>query len=173
MARTLIAYFSRAGENYFGGDLRYVDKGNTEIAAEIVKNLTDADIFRIEMKEPYSDAYNRCIDEAKRDLKEGKRPEIVPFTTDMDGYDTLVLGYPNYWGTVPMAVLTFLESIDMSGKRILPFCTNEGSGMGRSEKDIRAACPDAEISKGLPINGSTVSGSGRDIERWLRENGLL
>ena len=162
MARTLIAYFSRAGENYFGGDLRYVDKGNTEIAAEIVKNLTDADIFRIEMKEPYSDAYNRCIDEAKRDLKEGKRPEIVPFTLDMGGYDTLVLGYPNYWGTVPMAVLTFLESIDMSGKRILPFCTNEGSGMGSSVRFIKKLCPGAEVMDGTPIHGAEAANADRE-----------
>ena len=173
MAKTLIAFFSRADENYFGGSYRYVDVGNTEIAVNLIKDMIDADVFKIEMKRPYSKVYNTCIEEAKKDLKDGARPEINDFGLDISSYDTVILGYPNYWGTVPMAVMTFLDNVDMAGKRILPLCTNEGSGMGRSEKDIKAACPNSEITKGLPINGSRVSGSGNEIRRWLETNGLL
>ena len=173
MAKTLIAYFSRADENYFGGDLRYVEVGNTEIVVDKMSKMIDADVFKIEMKIPYSKDYNKCIDEAKKDLKSGKRPEILPFPYDMNDYDTIVLGYPNYWGTMPMAVFTFLEQFDLSGKRILPFCTNEGSGMGRSERDLKEICPNSKISKGLPLNGSTVRSCGPEVERWLKEQSLL
>lgn len=173
MPRTLIAFFSRAGENYFGGSRRYVEVGNTEIAMDIVSGMIDADRFKIEMKKPYPREYDRCIDEAKKDLRSGARPEILPFPYDISAYDTVILGYPNYWGTVPMAVLTFLESADLSGRRILPLCTNEGSGMGSSEEDIRAACPGSEVARGLPLNGSRVKDSSASIRKWLESNGLI
>ena len=173
MAKTLIAFFSRADENYFGGSYRYVEVGNTEIVMNLIKEMIDADMFRIEMKKPYPKVYDTCIDEAKRDLKNKARPEIEPFPYDISDYDTVILGYPNYWGTVPMAVMTFLESVDLSGKTVLPLCTNEGSGMGGSERDIKSACPDARIAKGLPVNGSRAKDSREDVRRWLESNGLL
>lgn len=172
MAKTLIAFFSRADENYFGGAMRYVKVGNTEIVADIMKELIDADTFKIEMKEPYSPVYMTCIDEAKRDLREGKRPELVKLPESLDEYDTIVLGYPNYWGTMPMAVVTFLEAFDFSGKTILPFCTNEGSGMGSSVGDIVKYAKGAEVKRGLPITGSEAADSKEDVKNWLSANGL-
>ena len=91
----------------------------------------------------------------------------------IDGYDTIVLAYPNYWGTMPMAVFTFLEHYDFSGKTILPLCTNEGSGMGGSERDIKRTCPGAVVKSGLAITGSTAANSREAIKRWLSANGLL
>ena len=173
MAKTLIAFFSRADENYFGGAMRYVKVGNTEIVANIVKDLTGADTFKIEMKDPYSPVYMTCIDEAKEDLRTGARPELVSMPESIDEYDTMVLAYPNYWGTMPMAVFTFLEHFDYSGKTILPLCTNEGSGKGSSERDIRRTCPGAEVKKGLAITGSAAANSKSSVERWLSANGLL
>jgi len=173
MAKTLIAFFSRADENYFGGAMRYVKVGNTEIVANIMKDLTGADTFKIEMKDPYSPVYMTCIDEAKEDLRTGARPELVSMPESIDEYDTMVLAYPNYWGTMPMAVFTFLEHFDFSGKTILPLCTNEGSGMGSSERDIRRTCPGAEVKKGLAITGSAAANSKSSVERWLSANGLL
>ena len=173
MAKTLIAFFSRADENYFGGAMRYVKVGNTEIVANIMKDLTGADTFKIEMKDPYSPVYMTCIDEAKEDLRTGARPELVSMPDSIDEYDTMVLAYPNYWGTMPMAVFTFLEHFDFSGKTILPLCTNEGSGMGSSERDIRRTCPGAEVKKGLAITGSAAANSKSSVERWLSANGLL
>ena len=173
MAKTLIAFFSRADENYFGGAMRYVKVGNTEIVANIMKDLTGADTFKIEMKDPYSPVYMTCIDEAKEDLRTGARPELVSMPESIDEYDTIVLAYPNYWGTMPMAVFTFLEHFDFSGKAILPLCTNEGSGMGSSERDIRRTCPGAGVKKGLAITGSAAANSKSSVERWLSANGLL
>ena len=173
MAKTLIAFFSRADENYFGGAMRYVKVGNTEIVVGHMKDMIDADTFKIEMKEPYSPVYMTCIDEAKKDLRAGARPELVSYPGSIDEYDTIILAYPNYWGTYPMAVATFLERFDFTGKTILPLCTNEGSGMGSSERDLRKACPGAELKAGLSITGSQASNSKGAVQKWLTANGLL
>ncbi len=173
MAKTLIAFFSRADENYFGGAMRYVKVGNTEIACHIMKDLIDADTFKIEMKTPYSPVYMTCIDEAKRDLRAKARPELVAVPESIDDYDTIVLAYPNYWGTMPMAVFTFLEAFDFTGKTILPLCTNEGSGMGGSERDIKRTCPGATVKNGLSITGSRAADSAESVKSWLSANGLL
>ena len=171
--KTLIAFFSRADENYFGGAMRYVKVGNTEIVTDLMKDLIEADTFRIEMKEPYSPVYMTCIEEAKRDLRAKARPELVALPESIDAYDTIILAYPNYWGTMPMAVFTFLEAFDFTGKTILPLCTNEGSGMGGSERDIRKTCPGADVKNGLPITGSQAANSKINVEKWLTANGLL
>ena len=173
MAKTLIAYFSRADENYFSGAMRYVKVGNTEIVVNLMKERIEADTFKIEMANPYSPVYMTCIEEAKKDLKSQARPELKSYPESLDGYDTVILAYPNYWGTFPMAVATFLERYDFSGKKILPLCTNEGSGMGGSENGIKKLAPGATVVKGLPVNGSSAAGSGPSVERWLKANGLL
>ena len=173
MAKTLIAFFSRADENYFGGAMRYVKVGNTEIVCGIMKDLVDADSFKIEMKDPYSPVYMTCIEEAKRDLRAKARPALVSLPASMDAYDTVILAYPNYWGTMPMAVFTFLEAFDFSGKTILPLCTNEGSGMGGSERDIKKTCPGATVKAGLSITGREAASSKASVQRWLSANGLL
>ena len=173
MSKTLIAYFSRADENYFGGAMRYVKVGNTEIVCNIMKQLIDADTFKIEMKNPYSPVYMTCIDEAKRDLRAKVRAELVSLPASVNEYDTIVLAYPNYWGTMPMAVFTFLESFDFTGKTILPLCTNEGSGMGGSERDIKRVCPGAAVKAGLSITGSAAANSEGSVKRWLAANDLL
>lgn len=173
MAKTLIAFYSRADENYFGGAMRYVKVGNTEIVCDIMKELIPADSFKIEMKEPYSPVYMTCIEQAKRDLREKNRPELVRFPDSIDAYDTIVLAYPNYWGTMPMAVVTFLERFDFSGKTILPLCTNEGSGMGGSERDVRRYAPGAEVKQGLSVLGSAAADAKGSLQRWLKANGLL
>ena len=173
MAKTLIAFFSRADENYFGGAMRYVKVGNTEIVAGIIEDLILADTFKIEMKNPYSPVYMTCIEEAKKDLRAKARPELVSMPESIDEYDTVILAYPNYWGTMPMAVYTFLENFDFSGKTILPLCTNEGSGMGSSEREIKKTCPGAEVKKGLPITGSAAASSKSSVERWLNANRLI
>ena len=173
MAKTLIAFFSRADENYFGGAMRYVKVGNTEIVVNDMKKMIDADTFKIEMKEPYSPVYMTCIEEAKKDLRAKARPELVSMPDSIDEYDTIVLAYPNYWGTMPMAVFTFLENFDFSGKTILPICTNEGSGMGGSERDIKKTCPGAVVKSGLSITGSDAANAAGRVKKWLAANGLV
>ena len=173
MAKTLIAFFSRADENYFGGAMRYVKVGNTEIVVDLMKELIDADTFKIEMKEPYSPVYMTCIEEAKRDKQNNVRPELISYPDSIDEYDTIVLGYPNYWGTIPMAVATFLEKYDFTGKTILPLCTNEGSGMGSSEIDIRKCAKGVTVKSGLAITGSRAADSGEALKKWFAANGLI
>ena len=167
MAKTLIAFFSRADENYFRGAMRYVKVGNTETVCSIMKDLISADTFKIEMKDPYSPVYMTCIEEAKKDLRAKARPELVSMPESIEEYDTIVLAYPNYWGTMPMAVFSFLEAFDFTGKTILPLCTNEGSGMGGSERDIKKTCPGADVKKGLPITGSQAANSKTSVQKWL------
>ena len=173
MGKTLIAFFSRADENYFGGAMRYVKVGNTEIVVNQMKELIDADTFKIEMKDPYSPVYMTCIDEAKKDLRDNARPELTNYLDSIDKYDTIVLGYPNYWGTFPMAVATFLERYDFTGKTILPLCTNEGSGMGSSEGDVKKYAKGAEVRSGLAITGSQAANAKTAVEEWFSANGLM
>ena len=173
MAKTLIAFFSRADENYFGGAMRYVKVGNTELVVNQMKELIDADTFKIEMKKPYSPVYMTCIEEAKKDLHDNARPELTGDIGSLDAYDKIVLAYPNYWGTFPMAVATFLEAHDFTGKTILPLCTHEGSGMGKSEGDVKKYAKVADVKKGLAITGSTAGDAKAKVDKWFRENGLL
>ena len=173
MAKTLIAFFSRADENYFGGAMRYVKVGNTEIVVNEMKEMIPADTFKIEMKDPYSSVYMTCIEEAKKDLRANARPELTNYLDSIEEYDTIILAYPNYWGTMPMAVYTFLERYDFTGKTILPLCTNEGSGMGSSESNIKKLVSGATVKKGLPITGSRAANAGGAVKKWLAENGLM
>lgn len=162
----IIVYFSRAGENYVSGALKTLAVGNTQVAAEILREITGADIFRIEPVQHYSDSYNECIEQAKQDNQNNARPALKALPDSLDGYDTIYLGYPNYWGTMPMCVFTFLENFDFGGKTIKPFCTHEGSGLGTSESDIKKLCPGAKVEKGLAIHGSRMNGARVQLEKW-------
>ena len=168
MPKKLIAFYSRADENYVSGTLKTLAIGNTEVAARMIQELTGADLFKIEQAKPYSKGYNDCIEEAKEDQQNHARPVLVSCPDSVDEYNTIYLGFPNYWNTMPMAVFTFLEHYDFGGKVIKPFCTHEGSGMGRSVSDIKSLCPDAVVGDGLAILGSRVNKSKVDIERWLK-----
>ena len=167
MSDKLIVYYSRADENYVSGVLKMLPVGNTEIAAGYIKELTGADMFKIEQKDPYSAGYNECIAQAQEDQKKDARPELVNMPDSIEKYSEIYLCYPNYWGTVPMAVFTFLDNFSFEGKTVKPLCTHEGSGMGRSEGDIKAHCKGAKVEKGLAIQGSSVVTSKSQIEKWI------
>lgn len=167
MSKKLIAFYSRADENYVNGMIKTLEVGNTEVAANMIKELTDADLFQIEQAKPYAKDYNECIAQAQADQRKDARPELKHYPETLDEYDMIYLGYPNYWSTMPMAVFTFLEHFDFSGKIIKPFCTHEGSGMGCSVSDIKKMCPAAKIEKGLAIRGSSVERARNDIEKWI------
>lgn len=168
MAEKLVAFYSRADENYVNGMIKTLEVGNTEVAAGIISELTGADLFKIEQKKAYAKDYNTCIAQAQDDQRKNARPELKKYPTDWDKYDTIYLGFPNYWSTMPMAVFTFLEHFDFSKKTIKPFCTHEGSGMGSSINDIKKLCPTAKIEKGLAIHGGSVHRSKKDIEAWIQ-----
>jgi flavodoxin len=170
-SKVLVAYFSRAGGNYAGGRIVDLAVGNTEVAATTVARLTGGDLFRIDPVKKYPQDYQACTEVAQEELDAGARPELTTYLDSVDGYDTVVLCYPNWWGTVPMPVCTFLERYSWTGTTILPLCTNEGSGMGGSEADIRKLCHGATVRAGLPIRGSKVTTAEQQITAWLKANG--
>ena len=165
----LIAFYSRAGENYFGGAYRRVAVGNTEKAAELLSELTGGELYKIEQAQPYSDNYKACVAQAKQDWQTGARPALSHLPENLDTYDEIYLGYPNYCGTMPMAVYTFLERYDFTGKTIHPFCTHEGSGLSHTVQDIQKAAPGAKVTKGLAIHGSNVDSAKHALESWIQE----
>lgn len=168
MSDTLIVYFSRKGENYWNGSIKNLSKGNTEIVAEMIADITGGELFQVETVKTYAEDYYECIDEAKKELREGARPELKQYCDDLDSCKNLVIGFPNWWGTMPMAMFTFLEHYDLSGKRIFPFCTNEGSGMGSSERDLKKICKGAEVKTGLSIHGAEAAQSRSKVEQWIK-----
>lgn len=163
----LVVFFSRRDENYVNGTIRNLEIGNTEVAAGMIQKLTGADVFQIIPVKAYSKNYNECTAQAQADQKQNVRPELKNYPENLKGYDTIYLGYPNYWGTMPMAVFTFLEHFDFAGKTIRPFCTHEGSGLGSSVSDIKRLCPKAKVERGLALHGGSVQRAEKEIEKWI------
>lgn len=161
-----IVFYSRAGENYFGGQYRWVTVGNTEKAAQMIAEVVGGELFKIQQKVPYAEDYETCIRQAKADQQIHARPELETLPESLEGYDEIYLGYPNYWGDLPMAVYSFLEAFDWTGKIIHPFCTHEGSGLSGTERKIALAAKGANVAPGLAILGSRVEQAGEEIKRW-------
>ena len=171
MANTLVVYYSRKGENHMPGGIQVLEKGNTEYAAEYIAKALNADIFEIDTVKPYAANYRECCMEAVQEAKTKARPEIKGYVDDISGYDTIFVCYPCWCGTAPMCVFTFLEHYDLTGKKIVPLCTNEGSGLANSVADIAASCPGAVISPGLSVKGHQCSSSEEMLAAWAKENG--
>lgn len=167
----LVVFYSRAGENYFRGRYRNIAVGNTEKVARVIAEATSAELFKIEQKVPYSSNYRICTEQAMADKQGNARPELATLPNSLDEYDEIYLGYPNYWGDMPMAVYTFLEAFDWTGKIIHPFCTHEGSGLSGTEQRIVAACKGADVEKGLAIHGSCADQSSEEVLQWLKSSG--
>lgn len=170
MANILTVFYSRKGENYFPDGIRSIEKGNTAWAAEHIQRAVGGDIFEIDTVKPYAANYRECCMEAVQEVKTDARPEIKGYAEDMDKYDTIFVCFPCWCGTAPMCVFTFLEHYDFSGKKIIPLCTNEGSGMGKSEKDLEKACPGAFVLPGLSVRGHLCESSAAEIGAWAKEN---
>lgn len=163
--KSIVIYYSRAGYNYVNGEIKNLKTGNVEIIANKIAEFTNSDIFKIEQVLEYSNDYSECIDEAKRDQRENVRPELKKYPENLESYDVIYLGCPNYWGTMPMAMLTFLENIKLEDKVIKPFCSHEGSGLGRSEEDIKKTCLKCKVEKGMAIHGANYSEE--ELKKWL------
>lgn len=167
MEKVLITYFSRAGENYMSDGIREIKIGNTKIIAEYLHDILKCDIYEIESDYKYPTKYNDCVKVAQDDLINHKKMDILNIPKNIDDYDVIFLGFPNFWGTIPMPVYWFLKAIKTEGKTIYPFCTSEGSGFSNSLKDIGLLCPKATIKDGLPLRGSDANISKPFIEKWL------
>ena len=170
MTNTLVVYYSRKGQNHTPGGIQVLEKGNTEYAAEYIAKALDADIFEIDTVKPYAVDYKACCGEAFAEFKANARPEIQGYVADISGYDTIFVCYPCWCGTAPMCVFTFLEHYDLTGKRIVPLCTHEGSGLANSEKDLEKACKGATVVPGLSGRGPQTKVSEEAIASWAKEN---
>lgn len=147
--------------------------GNTKKVAEKIAALTGGDIYEIVPAEPYSAAdlnYNNDDCRTNREMNDPTaRPAIGGGKVDISGYDTVIIGYPIWWGTMPRIINTFIDSCDLSGKTVLPFCTSGSSGISRSVSDIKTAAPTADVRDGLRTSGV----SDAELEKWLRAGGAI
>ena len=169
MAKNLVVFYSRKGENHMPGGIEVLPKGHTAYAAEFIQAALDADIFEIDTVKPYAENYRQCCMEAVEEYKINARPEIKGFVDDISCYDTIFVCFPCWCGTAPMCVFTFLEHYDLSGKKIVPLCTNEGSGLAKAPEDLAKSCPGAVIAEGLSVRGHQVKDSEELIAQWAKE----
>ncbi|MGN0033582.1 MAG: flavodoxin [Candidatus Limimorpha sp.] len=170
--KVLVAFFSRTGENYAVGN---ITKGNTHIIAEMIAENTDGKLFEISPVKEYPETYNVCVEQAKKEKEESARPAIKSDIA-VEDYDIVFIGYPNWWGDIPMAVYTFIEKHQWKGKTVIPFCTHEGSGLSDTERYIANACKGATVKSGLAIKGSTAQNkqeqARKSVDQWLENLGL-
>ena len=180
----LVAYFSRVGNTDWEDGVDAIDSaslnirggeyvGNAEYLAEMAQQATGGDLFFIETAKSYPSDYRQTTDVAKVEQNDDARPALASHVDNMDDYDTIVLIYPNWWGTLPPPLFTFLEEYDFSGKKILPLCTHGGSRLGSSERDISKLCPDAILLDGLAVSGSGAASAKADVEDWINNSGIL
>lgn len=169
----LVAYFSLAGEQYGVG---VVEEGNTSIIAHMIAEQAGADLFEIKPETPYPTTYQGLLDVSQQEMRDNARPEIADTVENMDDYDTIFIGYPNWWGDMPMIVYSFLESYDLSGKTIVPFCTHGGSGLSDTESSI-ADITGGTMKDGLAIPGTTAQNdrdtAKSEVTHCLREDGFI
>lgn len=146
--------------------------GNTKGIAEEIQSQTGADLFEIELVHPYSNDYNTVLDEAQRDQNAQARPEIKNRVENMEQYDTIILGYPNWWASIPMPIASFLKEYDFSGKTIIPFCSHGGGRFGQSLTTIAKLAPNAAMGEALSVHYSGGSSLSSDVSEWLKTNGI-
>ena len=146
--------------------------GNTGVVADMIAQATGADLFSIRTVEQYPDTYDATLDQGQQEQSDGARPELATHLENLDSYDTIFLGFPNWWGDMPMAVYTFLDEVDLSGKTVIPFVTSGGSGFSNTISTIQQMEPQATVQEGLSIGASSATGAQQQVESWLSELGL-
>jgi flavodoxin len=156
--KILVAYFSWGG--------------NTRGIARQIHERTGGDLFEIECVTPYSKNYNTCLDEALREQRANAHPPLKTHVSNIAQYDVIILGYPNWWASIPAPIASFLEEYDLSGKTIIPFCSHGGGRFGQSLTAIAKLEPQSKIGSGLSVHYSGGSSLGNDIGAWLRKNGI-
>ena len=168
MAKNLIVYFSREGENYWNGSVKYLDKGNTEIVAEYIQKAVGGDLFKVETVKPYAADYYKCAEEAQEELRRQARPELKKYLDNIDGYDNVFVCGPCWWGTFPMAIFSLLERLDWHGKKVMAVMTHEGSGLATCESDLIRICTGATFGRGISVHGAEAARAERGVEAWAK-----
>lgn len=165
--KNLVIYFSRTDENYLNGKIKDIQKGNTEVVADYIREITGADTFKVERKIPYSKEYKICLEESKEENNSNARPELVNYLSNIDEYQVIYIGGPVYFGVLPAPMVTQLEKLNFEGKIVKPFTTHEGSGLGSVPYQLKKICKGAILKEGLAIRGSEVNSSKEKIEKWV------
>ena len=168
MAKNLILYYSRKGENYWNGGFKDLKKGNTESVAEYIQQAVGGDLFELETVREYSPSYMTCIEEAQEELRQKARPELKKYLDSIDEYDNVFVCGPCWWGTFPMAIFSQLERLDWTGKKVMAVMTHEGSGLGGSERSLKEICKGAGFGKGFAVAGHDAAGSEAKVAAWAR-----
>lgn len=170
--KVLVVFFSHTGENYAVGN---ITKGNTHIVAEMIAEATGGRLFEIIPEKVYPKTYQECVEVAKQEKERNARPAIRGDIA-VEDYDVVFIGYPNWWGDMPMPVYTFLEKHDWQGKTIIPFSTHEGSGLSGTERNLARICKGATVGKGLALRGATAQNkrdeARRSVQVWLGKAGF-
>ena len=169
MAKNVIIYYSRKGENYCNGGIKNLSKGNTEIVAEFIQKAVGGDFFEVVTVKEYAADYYACIDEAKKELHEQARPELKKYLNSIADYDNIFICGPCWWGTFPMAIFTQLEKLDFTGKKVIAVMTHEGSGLGSCERDLKKICKGAVFGKGLAVHGADAAKSESTVADWAKK----
>lgn len=169
MAKNLIIYYSRKGENYWNGSIKNISKGNTEVVAEFIQNAVGGELFEVDTVKPYAADYYACIEEAKQELNSQARPALKKYLDSINGYDNIFVCGPCWWGTFPMAIFTQLEKLDFTGKKVMAVMTHEGSGLGSCERDLKRLCPGAMFGTGLAVHGADAAKSESTIAAWAKK----
>ena len=170
MSKNLIIYYSRKGQNYVNGSIKELKKGNTEIVAEFIQNAVGGDLFEIETVREYSNDYMTCTEEAQEELRTKARPELKAYLDDISAYDNVFVCGPCWWGTFPMAMLTQLEKLDFTGKKVFAVMTHEGSGLAGSERTLKASCKGATVGRGLAVHGADAAKSEATVADWAKKS---
>lgn len=171
--KILIAYFTHRGVNWREGKTIILEKGNTEIVAEKLQAMTDGTLFEIRKDGEYpKEDYKALVAEAMKEFKAQERPKLEK-DIDTSPYGTVIICYPNWCGTAPMPVFSFIEQHDLKGKKIFLLCTNEGSGMGRSVEDAKKSLKDVPVASSLSVKGADAEKSDGILRSWAEENGIL
>jgi flavodoxin len=170
MAKNLIIYYSRTGENYVNGSIKNLAKGNTEICAEFIQKAVGGDLFEIKTVKEYDTDYYKCIDEAKKELNSNARPQLQNYLESIAEYDNIFVCGPCWWGTFPCAVFTQLEKLDFTGKNVMVLMTHEGSGLGSCEKDLKKICKGASFGNGMAVHGADAAKAENAVSAWAKKN---
>ncbi len=168
MAENLVIYYSRRGQNYVGGNIRNLEKGNAELIAGYIRDAVDADVFRIDTVKPYSEDYRTCTEEAKRELQANARPELKERLGSVSKYGAIFVAGPNWWGVYPMAVYAQLEKLNLAGKTVHYVVTHEGSGLGDVPKTMAVVCKGAKIGSSLAVRGGDAPKAENIVARWAK-----
>ncbi len=170
MAKNLVIYYSRRGQNYVDGQVQDLEVGNTELIAEYIRDAVDADLFEIETVKDYPVDYMECTEVAKQEQRDNARPKLKEYLHDISEYDNIVIAGPCWWGTYPCAVFAQLEKLHFRGKKVFPVMTHEGSGEAKSRSDLKKFCTGAKVGKTLAIRGSIAPTARESVTHWAQKH---